>query len=51
MSSFIPLLDDWLKALVGTPGLTAIKDVEEARTVPAAGCRESHSQHRCPIAK
>jgi 16S rRNA (guanine527-N7)-methyltransferase len=26
------LLDDWLKALVDTPGLTAIKDVEEART-------------------
>jgi 16S rRNA (guanine527-N7)-methyltransferase len=25
------LLDDWLKALVETPGLTAIKDVEEAR--------------------
>jgi 16S rRNA (guanine527-N7)-methyltransferase len=26
------LLDDWIKALVETPGLTAIKDVEEART-------------------
>jgi 16S rRNA (guanine527-N7)-methyltransferase len=26
------LLDDWLEALVETPGLTAIKDVEEART-------------------
>jgi 16S rRNA (guanine527-N7)-methyltransferase len=25
------LLDDWLRAIVGTPGLTAIKDVEEAR--------------------
>ena len=26
------MLDDWIKALVDTPGLTAIKDVEEART-------------------
>jgi 16S rRNA (guanine527-N7)-methyltransferase len=25
------LLDDWLAALVATPGLTAIKDIEEAR--------------------
>jgi 16S rRNA (guanine527-N7)-methyltransferase len=25
------LLDDWLQALVATPGLTAIKDVKEAR--------------------
>ena len=25
------LLDDWLRALVETPGLTAIDDVEEAR--------------------
>lgn len=25
------MLDDWLKALVGTPGLTAITDEEEAR--------------------
>jgi 16S rRNA (guanine527-N7)-methyltransferase len=31
MSSSSLLLDDWLQALVGTPGLTAIKDVEEAR--------------------
>jgi 16S rRNA (guanine527-N7)-methyltransferase len=28
-----PQLDDWLKALVETPGLTAIKTVEEARRV------------------
>jgi 16S rRNA (guanine527-N7)-methyltransferase len=27
------LLDDWLAALVATPGLTAIKDVDEARRV------------------
>jgi 16S rRNA (guanine527-N7)-methyltransferase len=27
------LLDDWLAALVATPGLTAIEDVEEARRV------------------
>jgi 16S rRNA (guanine527-N7)-methyltransferase len=25
------LLDDWLRAVVATPGLTAIKDIEEAR--------------------
>src|SRR2546423_14190615 len=29
MSSFIPL--DWLAAVVATPGLTAIRDLEEAR--------------------
>jgi 16S rRNA (guanine527-N7)-methyltransferase len=29
--SFIPLLEDWLTALVAAPGLTAIRDVEEAR--------------------
>jgi 16S rRNA (guanine527-N7)-methyltransferase len=27
------LLEDWLRALVATPGLTAIRDVEEARRV------------------
>jgi 16S rRNA (guanine527-N7)-methyltransferase len=27
------LLDDWLAALVGTPGLTAIRDVDEAQRV------------------
>jgi 16S rRNA (guanine527-N7)-methyltransferase len=31
MSSSILLLDDWLKALLATPGLTAITDEEEAR--------------------
>jgi 16S rRNA (guanine527-N7)-methyltransferase len=31
MSSYTPFLDDWLQALVDTPGLTAITDVEEAR--------------------
>jgi len=27
------LLDDWLRAVVATPGLTALRDVEEARRV------------------
>jgi 16S rRNA (guanine527-N7)-methyltransferase len=27
----IPLLDDWVRAVVETPGLTAIKDLDEAR--------------------
>lgn len=31
MSSFTLLIDDWLQALVATSGLTAIKDLEEAR--------------------
>jgi 16S rRNA (guanine527-N7)-methyltransferase len=31
MSSSSQLLEDWLKALVATPGLTAINDLEEAR--------------------
>lgn len=30
-SLFIPLLEDWLKALVATPGLTGISDLAEAR--------------------
>jgi 16S rRNA (guanine527-N7)-methyltransferase len=29
--SFTPLLDDWLDAVVATPGLTAISDLAEAR--------------------
>jgi 16S rRNA (guanine527-N7)-methyltransferase len=29
--SCIPLLDDWLKAVVATPGLTGINDLAEAR--------------------
>ncbi|TML82036.1 MAG: hypothetical protein E6G09_11280 [Actinobacteria bacterium] len=29
----IPLLDDWLRALVATPGLTGISDLDEARRV------------------
>ena len=28
---YIPLLDDWLKAVVATPGLTGINDLAEAR--------------------
>jgi 16S rRNA (guanine527-N7)-methyltransferase len=28
---YIPLLDDWLKAVVATPGLTGISDLAEAR--------------------
>jgi len=31
MSSSIPSLDDWLRAVVATPGLTGISDLEEAR--------------------
>jgi 16S rRNA G527 N7-methylase RsmG len=31
MSSYIRLLDDWLAALVATPGLTGISDLAEAR--------------------
>ncbi|MDX6407744.1 MAG: rRNA (guanine527-N7)-methyltransferase [Gaiellaceae bacterium] len=31
MSSCFPLLEDWLRALVATPGLTGIADVAEAR--------------------
>src|SRR6478609_5140958 len=31
MSLFIPLLEDWLAALVATPGLTGIGDLAEAR--------------------
>jgi 16S rRNA (guanine527-N7)-methyltransferase len=30
-SSSTPLLDDWLRALVATPGLTAIRSLDEAR--------------------
>jgi 16S rRNA (guanine527-N7)-methyltransferase len=30
-SLFIPLLEDWLKALVATPGLTGISDLTDAR--------------------
>jgi 16S rRNA (guanine527-N7)-methyltransferase len=33
MSSSIPLLEDWLAAVVATPGLTGISDVAEARRV------------------
>jgi 16S rRNA (guanine527-N7)-methyltransferase len=28
-----PVLDDWLQAVVGTPGLTALRDLAEAKTV------------------
>jgi 16S rRNA (guanine527-N7)-methyltransferase len=28
-----PLLDDWLRAVVATPGLTALRDLDEARRV------------------
>jgi 16S rRNA (guanine527-N7)-methyltransferase len=31
MSSYIRLLEDWLRALVATPGLTGISDLAEAR--------------------
>jgi 16S rRNA (guanine527-N7)-methyltransferase len=33
LSSSARLLDDWLRAVVATPGLTALGDVEEARRV------------------
>jgi 16S rRNA (guanine527-N7)-methyltransferase len=33
LSSSARLLDDWLRAVVATPGLTAIDDAEEARRV------------------
>jgi 16S rRNA (guanine527-N7)-methyltransferase len=33
LSSSIPFLDDWLRAVVATPGLTAVRDLAAARRV------------------